>query len=273
MRAAVYFAPRADHPLSRAAAAWLGRDAWTGAHLDRGPVSEFDAASLDALTAEPRRYGFHATLKPPFRLANGGLDELRTALATFCRNTPPAHVATLGLERIGPFFALTADGNTVAIHALADAVVRSFDQFRAPPMPDEVARRRPERLTPRQRAHLDAWGYPYVLDEFRFHLTLTGPVPDALASAWRRSSASASPNSSANPSPSIVYACSWSRTRPATSLSIPQRALLALAAGRLSCFANVSTSARPRARGDPVFFRQTSRMRKRIPAPRTAVRD
>ena len=70
MRVAIYFAPPVDHPLSVAAAAWLGRDAWTGARLERGRVEGFDPATLESLTAEPRRYGFHATMKPPFRLAD-----------------------------------------------------------------------------------------------------------------------------------------------------------------------------------------------------------
>jgi putative phosphonate metabolism protein len=179
MRVAVYFAPPPDHPLSREAAAWLGRDAWTGVSLDRGTVPGFGVATVDALTADPRRYGFHATLKPPFRLAEGrSLDELRDALASFSAGRPPVLIETLRLERIGPFFALTPDGDRTAVHALADDVVRAFDGFRAPPSKGEIARRRPELLTPRQREYLTDWGYPYVFEEFRMHLTLTGQVPE-----------------------------------------------------------------------------------------------
>ena len=29
-------------------------------------------------------------------------------------------------------------------------------------------------LTPRQRGYLERWGYPYVMEDFRFHMTLTG---------------------------------------------------------------------------------------------------
>ena len=179
MRAAVYFAPPADHPLSRLAAAWLGRDAWTGARLDRGPVSEFDEATLDALTAEPRRYGFHATLKPPFRLAEGHrLSALRAALHGCCRYSPPVTIAALRLDQIGPFFALVPEGDPGRLNGLSELVISVLDPFRAPPTPEEVARRRPERLTARQLKHLTRWGYPYVFDEFRFHMTLTGPVPE-----------------------------------------------------------------------------------------------
>jgi putative phosphonate metabolism protein len=184
MRAAIYFAPPAEHPLTRAAAAWLGRDAFTGAAMRRGDVPGFEPAEIDALTADPRRYGFHATLKPPFRFADGqGIDSLRPELAAFAETRAAVPMPALRLERLGPFFALTPADPVPALHALGADIVRGFDAFRAPPSEDEIARRRPERLSTRQREHLDAWGYPYVLDEFRFHMTLTGPVPEERRSA------------------------------------------------------------------------------------------
>ncbi len=179
MRVAIYFAPPVDHPLSVAAAAWLGRDAWTGARLERGRVEGFDPATLGTLTAEPRRYGFHATMKPPFRLAdNQRLSSLRAGLYGCCRYSPPVTIAALRLDRIGPFFALLPEGDADRLNGLSEMVVSVLDSFRAPPTPEEIARRRPERLTARQREYLTRRGYPYVFDEFRFHMTLTGPVPE-----------------------------------------------------------------------------------------------
>jgi putative phosphonate metabolism protein len=179
MRAALYFAPPAEHPLSRAAAGWLGRDAWSGVALPRGPVPGFDPAEIERLTAEPRRYGFHATLKAPFRLGDGdNLADLRAAVVAFGHAAAAVTIPALRLERIGPFFALTPVDVVPDLQDLAAAVVRDFEPFRAPLTSAEIARRRPERLTERQRAYLDAWGYPYVFDEFRFHMTLTGPVPE-----------------------------------------------------------------------------------------------
>ena len=178
MRVAVFFTPPAGHPLVNAAANWLGRDAFTGESRDRGPVSDFAPAELDALTAEPRRYGFHATLKPPFRIAEGlGLADVEAAAAAFGRASPPVVIPALELTRIGPFFALTIDGDPSAVDALAGQAVRVFEPLRAPLEAAEIARRRPQGLTERQRAYLDAWGYPYVFEDFRFHMTLTGPVP------------------------------------------------------------------------------------------------
>jgi putative phosphonate metabolism protein len=174
MRAAIYFTPPRDAPLTRLAAAWLGRDAFSD-----GPTE----APLP-LVAEPARYGFHATIKPPFRLAEGRtLEELDEALADFCHRHRRAEIAQLELHRIGRFFALVPGGREPALHALADETVRQFEPFRAPLDAAELARRAPDRLTERQREHLDRWGYPYVFDEFRFHMTLTGPVADEDAAA------------------------------------------------------------------------------------------
>ncbi|WAJ26119.1 DUF1045 domain-containing protein [Antarcticirhabdus aurantiaca] len=178
MRAALYYAPPDGAPLARLAADWLGRDAATG-EATRKPDPR-----LDPLVAEPARYGFHATMKAPFRLAEGRtLAELDESLAAFCAARGAASVERLALRRIGRFFALVPDGPHPDLATLADETVRAFEPFRAPLSEAETARRAPERLTPRQRALLGDWGYPYVFDEFRFHMTLTGPVPDEDAAA------------------------------------------------------------------------------------------
>jgi len=92
----------------------------------------------------------------------------------------------LAITEIGPFFALTQTSGGDAIGAVAGEVVRRFDSFRAPPTAEEIARRHPERLSERQRANLATWGYPYVFDDFLFHMTLTGPVAEENRPAVRR---------------------------------------------------------------------------------------
>lgn len=54
----------------------------------------------------------------------------------------------------------------------------SFDGFRAPLSLDERDRRLAAGLSGRQIGNLDKWGYPYVLEDFRFHMSLTGKVRD-----------------------------------------------------------------------------------------------
>lgn len=177
-RYAVYALPGAcsADPLRPLAEAWLGR-ATDGSEPAPAVPEGWTRAEVDAITVDARRYGFHATLKPPFRLADGldaaAVDEAVAALAA---TAAPAVIAEIELRRLGGFYALTPATQTPALHALADAAVRDLDDLRAPPTPEERARRHPERLTARQRELLDAWGYPYVFDEFRPHFTLTDRV-------------------------------------------------------------------------------------------------
>ena len=179
-RYAIYWAPEAG-PLAALAAAWLGRDPVSGRDVPH-PVVAGLPRPVAEITAMPRRYGFHGTVKPPFRLSVGSTATgLHAALQTLCTTLSPLALPGLALHRIGGFVALMPEGDTGSLAALAARVVADLDGFRAPPDAAEIARRRPERLSARQRAHLARWGYPYVMDEFRFHLTLTGDLPEGEA--------------------------------------------------------------------------------------------
>jgi putative phosphonate metabolism protein len=176
-RYAIYWAPETRSPLARLGEAWLGRSAEGAAVAERPAVAGFDAATADAITAEPRRYGLHATLKPPFRLAEGSSAErLAETLADFACGLAPVRAPPLGLKRIGRFLALVPGGPALALDSLAAACVTHFDRFRAPPDAEDIARRGRHALTAAQRENLLRWGYPYVMGEFRFHVTLTGPL-------------------------------------------------------------------------------------------------
>ncbi|MFU0507528.1 DUF1045 domain-containing protein [Pseudaminobacter sp. NGMCC 1.201702] len=180
MRYALYFTPGPDDPLTLAAHTWLGRSAFTGDAIKPLVPVEFTAEEFSSLTREPRRYGLHATLVAPFRLRDGLAEaDLLAVTATFVGQAAPFTIPGLALSEIGLFFALTptkADG----ISALADTAVDHFDGLRAPLNEAEIARRRPELLSERQRLYLHRHGYPYVKEEFRFHMTLTGSI-EALA--------------------------------------------------------------------------------------------
>jgi hypothetical protein len=132
------------------------------------------------LTVDARRYGFHATLKAPFRLVDGhGEADLRVAADAFAASRPAVLLPALRPADLGRFRALRPHGDESAIRMLADEAVRSFDAFRAGPDDSDIRRRRPETLSQRQRELFEQWGYPYVFDEFRFHLTLTDRIPPA----------------------------------------------------------------------------------------------
>ncbi|MGD0698444.1 MAG: DUF1045 domain-containing protein [Trebonia sp.] len=188
-RFAIYAAPgsgpadAAGALLRETAERWLGRGV-TGDPVTPGVPDGWTRGAVDAMTVSARRYGFHGTLKAPFSLAAGRTpEELDAALTRFAAGRERVLVPRLRIARLGGFFALIPGAQAAELYALADEVVTGFDGFRAPPTEAEIARRRPESLTPRQRELLKAWGYPYVLDEFRFHLTVTDSIPQAQRSA------------------------------------------------------------------------------------------
>lgn len=184
-RYAIYVAPENASALGAFGAAWLGWDAEAGKSVARPAIEGLPRPARE-ITATPRRYGFHATIKPPFRLATGSTIELlHRSAAALAASLAPLRLEGLSLVRIGGFLALVPRGETAALGALAGTVVEALDGFRAPPSDDEIARRQPDRLSPAQLRLLERWGYPYVMDEFRFHFTLTGPLTEPEAEATR----------------------------------------------------------------------------------------
>lgn len=183
IRYAIYLVP--SGPLADFGAVWLGWD------LDQGRAVPHPAITglprpLAPLTAQARPYGFHATVKPPFQLAVGETPgSLAQATATLAARLHPVRAEGLALTALDGFLALMPTGDTTALDAMAVRVVADLDAFRAPAPPEELARRRAAGLTPAQEAHLLQWGYPYVMDQFRCHFTLTGRVtpPEAAAIA------------------------------------------------------------------------------------------
>jgi putative phosphonate metabolism protein len=182
-RYAVYYAPGPGR-FAAAGACWLGWDPAAGA-----PVAQpADIAGLGRLTAEPRKYGLHGTLKPPFRLAPGvTLADLQADLTRLSARLAPVVLPGLTLARLGGFLALVPVGDAGALTGLAAEVVVTLDGARAPLTDAEIARRSPDRLTPRQADLLRLYGYPWVMEQFRFHLTLSGPLTeDEGSELWLR---------------------------------------------------------------------------------------
>jgi len=184
MRYAVYWTPPPG-PLARFGAAWLGWDPVASAEVDAPEFApEIPGTSLRQITARPRTYGFHATIKAPFRLAPGKTEDgLCAAFHSLARNQPPVRLDALKLARMGRFLCLRPESDSAALNALAAEAVRQLDPFRAPLTGDEIARRRRSRLSPEADALLLRWGYPHVMERFQFHATLTGPLKDAEADA------------------------------------------------------------------------------------------
>jgi putative phosphonate metabolism protein len=177
-RYAIYYAPASGSALDRFGAHLLGYDAFNGEAL---PFPDGIAQALPdwrEITQDPRKYGFHATLKAPMRLADGTTEsELLAACEAFAGSPRPLPIIKPVVSAIGDFIAIVPSQPSLPLEQLAADAVRHFDDLRAPLTPQDRARRNPERLTPRQRDYLDRWGYHYVMEEFRFHMTLTGRLP------------------------------------------------------------------------------------------------
>jgi hypothetical protein len=160
MRYAICFTPPPGDPLTLAASGWLGRNVYSGHAADHPGLKGLGVHEIAFHTALPRRFGFHATFKAPFRLNDGASEAmLLRELMHFAGSMEPVTLAGLSVGRIGEVYGLILDRPCSAVDHLAASVVQAFDRLSAP-----------------QFSNLSRWGHPYVMDEFRFHMTLTGPL-------------------------------------------------------------------------------------------------
>jgi Protein of unknown function (DUF1045) len=179
-RYAVYFVPASDTALGAMGCALLGYDSDSGADVPFADTCGLAEAAWSAATSEPRRYGFHATLKAPFRLKAGVTEAEFVADA----QRVASHQSAIGpvpllVKSLTRFVAMVPATSSPDIDRLETDVVGELDWVRAPLTAKDRERRLSAGLTERQRAYLEAYGYPYVGAEFRFHLTLAGPLPPA----------------------------------------------------------------------------------------------
>ncbi|MBQ2260378.1 MAG: DUF1045 domain-containing protein [Loktanella sp.] len=174
-RYAVFYTPKGA--LADVGAAWLGWDSVTGQAVPHPDVPGVDVA---AVTATPRKYGIHGTLKAPFRLfADSSPAELQRAVAEFAKRHTAVDIGRLQLAHHHGFVALRPAGDPPALRDLAAAIVTALDNHRAPLTEADIVRRRKATLTPQQDQQMLDWGYPYIFDDFHFHLTLSGHLPGA----------------------------------------------------------------------------------------------
>ncbi|MCS6892587.1 MAG: DUF1045 domain-containing protein [Rhodovarius sp.] len=215
-RFALYWAPTLEDPLHALGSRWLGRDAETGAALPQP-----DLPGMAELTAEARRYGLHATLKAPFRLARP-YAEFRAAAAALARRTRPFLLPPLRVDELDGFLALRESAPCPPLQALADACVIELDPFRAPLSEEELARRRRSPLSPRQEAYLERWGYPYVLDQWRFHVTLSRRLGAAERALLRPAAEALLGEAAARPR-LVCELCLFSEAAPGAPFLIAER--------------------------------------------------
>ena len=180
-RYAIYYAPPKIDPLADFTASWLGWDANLGEYVSFPKIQSF-RHDISSITNKPRKYGFHGTLKPPFSLKMGMTqEELFVAVGDLAQSIQEFEIERIQLKVINGFIALIPERHSSCLHDMARKCVTELDCFRAEESHEKLEKRRLLGLSKKQEANLTKWGYPFVLDEFRFHLTLSGPLKSHVA--------------------------------------------------------------------------------------------
>ncbi len=176
-RYAIYFAPRLQSQWWQAGSAWLGRCAAREIVCAQPEIPAMSREDFNRMTEAPRRYGWHATLKAPFALRQGiGPELLCEALEHLSGQLTAFQMPSLQVSKLDDFLALTPVIPSAQIDRVARQCVTSLNEFAAPLSAEVFSRRRAAGLTEEQDALLVRWGYPFVLQCFQFHLSLTGSL-------------------------------------------------------------------------------------------------
>jgi putative phosphonate metabolism protein len=184
-RYAIFYTPH-QSDLALFGAQWLGWDSAASTTAKHPALSQSDGTPFDvaSLTRTPRKYGLHGTLKAPFHLAIGmTLPDLKEAADSFAKTHAPVTMDGVSLQFLRGFLALRPTGDQSALSALAADITRDFDRFRAPLSEADIARRRKADLNARQDQQMLDWGYPFIFDDFHFHLTLSGKIEQSYGEA------------------------------------------------------------------------------------------
>lgn len=187
-RYALYLVPPAESALWNRGCRWLGRDPESGSLPEQPAMPGFSADAIREITRTAAGYGFHGTLKAPFRLADGvDESEVLHRAERMAQSTNRFTMPRLRVDSLDGFLALRPDGDDASLNALAEQTVVTLDDLRAPVGAEERARRVAAGLDARQVELLDRWGYSHVLERFRFHMTLTrrlNAAEDAKLRPW-----------------------------------------------------------------------------------------
>lgn len=186
-RFAIYFAPSSDSLWHLRGAHWFGYDPFSGEHPSQLSVAGISSARLRTFTHDAAQYGFHATLKAPFVLADDASEsELLQMAKMFAAEQVALPLHGLTISQIGHFLAINTRLVDEDVNTLAMRCVRYFEPLRAPNDAATLTRRRGSGLSERQEVLLQRWGYPYTEEEFRFHMSLTGSLKQCDRSSIER---------------------------------------------------------------------------------------
>ena len=176
-RYAVYFAPPPQSAWWQAGSQWLGRCAAGSAVLAMPAINGISEDEWQSARAAPRRYGWHATLKAPFTLApDTSVNLLTTTLSTLAKSIQAFHMPPMQVVQIDDFLALVPQHESEKANTVAARCVVELQSLAATLSESELKRRRQAGLSAEQDAMLLRWGYPFVLEHYRLHFSLTGSL-------------------------------------------------------------------------------------------------
>lgn len=176
-RYAVYFAPAPQSAWWQAGSQWLGRCAAGNAVLAMPAVKGISEDEWQSARAAPRRYGWHATLKAPFKLAQDtSVNLLATTLSTLAQSMQAFDMSPMQVVLMDDFLALVPQVESEKANTVAAKCVIELQSLAAKLSESELKRRRQAGLSAEQDAMLLRWGYPFVLEHYRLHFSLTGSL-------------------------------------------------------------------------------------------------
>jgi len=179
-RVAIYFLPKKNSSLENFGKNLLGRDINKKKKIsltrrqkyfiNRG-FTYFD--ELKDYCEQPAKYGFHATLKAPFRLKrNVKTKNFYDVISHIAAQHSRFKIKGLKIVYSKKFTFITSRKPNKLLINLENDLVKHLDTFRAELNKTEIKKRIPDSLTFKQNKYLKEWGYPFVFDQFKFHMTL-----------------------------------------------------------------------------------------------------
>ena len=176
-RYAIYYAPIENPELDLFGKCWLGWDPYKGEETTKSDLSKLPSfKKFSSLVLTPKQYGFHGTIKAPFKLKNEyTYNDLENKVREISKQIHSFYFDQLIIKKLGNFIGLIPTNN-LKVNAVSNKFVEELDYLRDELSENEIKKRKPHKLTSNQKQMLFKWGYPYVFDEFKFHLTLTSKL-------------------------------------------------------------------------------------------------
>lgn len=178
----ISFAPKSTSMFWKLGALWFGYDASRNAYTKNTLVPGMPKEHHDAAVTTARRSGFNIILTGPFQLTAGMPEELlKTTISLYCQSLSTLQTGPLSIIETAHKLSISAQEISPQVQKLADDIVLEFNAFRLPanPLPEDSPIR--AALTPGQLKNLIEWGQPYIFEELKFQIPLTGRLPEKMS--------------------------------------------------------------------------------------------